>query len=131
MVSPEPIYSCRHRSTLTHLLSPIIAAAVLLFGFLVGDTYFFLMGAVFSLWVWLIRHGRYEVFHDRLVVYYGWPRRKVLLLAELEEVRLVQLGMGPRSVFIRRIRGLGMVLRPTDPDLFLERLEEARSGLAQ
>jgi len=131
MVSPEPIYTSRHRSTFTHLLSPIIAALVLLFGLMMGDPFFFLLGVVFSLWVWFIRHVRYEIFPDSLVVYYGWPRRKVVPLDVIEDVRLVQLGMGPRSIFIRRRQGLGIVLRPTDPDRFLERLEDARSGLAR
>ena len=129
MVSPQPIHSDRHRGSTLHMLSPVIAVVLVATGLLAGDLVTLAFGVVLSLFLWLTRPRRYEVFRDSLVINYGTQRRKILPLAEIEEVHLIRFPLGGQGLLVRRRRGLGMVIRPTDPERFLAWLEDARRGL--
>jgi len=131
MMSPQPIHSDKHRGSALHMLSPAIAAVMVVMGLLQGDPVTLLLGVGLSLFVWFTRHARYEIFQDRLVIHYGQPRQKVLQLTEIKDVHLVQFGMGRHFLLIRGNRGQRIVLRPADPERFLERLDDARRGLAE
>ena len=127
MESPREIHSDRPRRTLVSLLNPAIAGVMLIIGVLAGDPITFLLGIGMSLFVWFTWHARYEIFHDRLVIYYGRPRQKIVPLSEIEEVQLV---LGDRALYVRNRGSRGMLLRPSDPQLFVDRLDDARRRVA-
>ena len=131
MSTSEPTLSDRSRGSPFHLLSPAIAGALVIMGLLQFEPYTIFMGVGLGLFVWLTRHARYEIFHDRLVVRFAGPRQKILPLAEIEQVELVKIPMGGQGLFVRRKSGLGMVIQPTNPEQFAAGLEEARRGLEE
>ncbi len=126
MESVPPLYTARpHRSPL-HFLSPIIAGALVVSGALQLDPITVMMGAALSLYIWLTRHSRYDVFSDRLVVSYTGPRRRTIPLADIEDVRAVGFPLGGQGVFVRRKSGGGMVITPVDPEQFVQALDQVR-----
>ena len=126
MEPSQPIHSDTHHSSFFGMLSPVIAVLVVVLGLLYLDPVFLILGIGFLTYVWFTRHTRYDIFHDRLVIHYGRPRQTVLPLTEIEDARLVQSGIGDQILFVRGVRGQRLVIRPSAPELFLERLDEAR-----
>jgi len=113
------------------LLSPVLAWVLVIVGVLQFDLYTMALGVGLGLYVWLTRHTRYEIFSDRLVIYYGRPRRKVVFLVDIEDVQMVRVPMGGQGLYLRKKQGWGMVIRPRDVEGFAARLGEARSWSAE
>ncbi len=130
MESPQPIHTDRHRSSMLHLLSPALAAGMVMLG-MVGDPFSLTLGLGLAVYIWLTRQARYEIFHDTLVVRYWSPRKKVLPLMEITDVQLVRLPWVGIGLAVRSKEGRAIVIRPMDAELFLARLDDARRGLAQ
>lgn len=114
-----------------NLLGPVIAGALVIIGLLGGDPVTFLLGVAYALYFYYTRPTRYEVYNDRLVVRYGRPRQKNLLLADVEEVRLVKLPMGREAIWVQKKGGRGELIRPADPERFLAQLEDALHRLGR
>ena len=115
MFSSEPIYTDKHRSSLFQLLSPIIAAFVIVSGIVQHDTVAIVLGFALGLFVWFTTQTKYELFHDRLIIYYGMPRRRVVPLSDIEDVQLVKAPLQARGLLIRR--GVSrLLISPRDPD---------------
>lgn len=131
MESSQPTLSDRYRGSPMHLLSPALAGVLVVVGVSQFDLFTMALGVGLGLYVWLTRHTRYEIFSDRLVIYYGGPRRKVVLLVDIEDVQVVKVPMGGQGLYLRRKRGWGVVIRPRDSEGFAAGLEEARSRLAE
>jgi len=127
---PQPIHTDRHRSSMLHLLSPALAAGMIMLG-LAGEPFTLVLGLGFAVYIWLTRQARYEIFHDTLVVRYWSPRRKVLPLTEIKEVQLVKLPWVGVGLAVWSKEGRPIMIRPMDAELFLARLDDARRGLAR
>ena len=128
MEPSHEIHSDRPRTYPLQLMSPVIAGVLVVMGLMSGDPVPVALGGGLGLFVYFTRHARYTILHDSLVIHYGRPRQKTLPLADIEDVQLALRGQG---LFVRQKRGVGLLIRPTDPELFLERLDEARRGLVQ
>ena len=131
MESPQPIHTDRHRSSMLHLMSPALAAGLVVLGLVGLDPISLALGLGFAVYIWLTRQARYEIFHDTLVVRYWSPRKKVLPLTEIKDVQLVRLPWVGVALAVRNKEGRAVVIRPKDPELFLARLDDACRGLAR
>lgn len=107
-------------------LSPGLAAAMVVLGIINPDVVTVAMGAGLLAYVWFTRHAKYEVYQDRLIIYYGAPRIRSVSLADIAEVRLVKAPLGGQDLLVvRKGRGV-MVIRPRDAEGFAAALEGAR-----
>ncbi len=103
-----------------------MAAAMVVLGIINPDVVTVAMGAGLLGYVWFTRHAKYEVYQDRLVIYYGTPRIRSVPLADIAEVRLIRAPMGGQDLLVTR-KGRGvMVIRPRDAEGFAAALGEAR-----
>ena len=129
MESPQLIHTDGHRFSLGYLFTPMLALAVIAIGTLNGDPFTLLIGTGFAAYVWFARHTRYNIFSDKLVILYGRPRRRVVLLEDITEISLLSLGFAGQALFVQAADGQRLMLKPSSPEVFLERLENARTQL--
>ncbi len=108
------------------LLSPVLAAAMVVLGFFKGDPVSVAMGVGLLAYVWFTRHARYEIFQDRLVIRYGTPRSRSVQLSDIGEVRPVKAVMGGQDLVGAKKGGGILVIRPRDAEGFTAALERAR-----
>ena len=125
MASPQPIHSDRYRGSSLQMLSPAIAVVLMVMGVLSGDPFTIVLGTGLALFVWLTRHARYEIFHDRLVIRFSGPRQKTVLLTEIETIQVVAIPLGGQGLYVRKKGGWGMVIRPSDLESFTAGMENA------
>ncbi|MSQ22782.1 MAG: hypothetical protein EXR53_05700 [Dehalococcoidia bacterium] len=126
MTSPQPLHTDKSRNSMIQLLSPALAAVMVVLGIINPDVVTVTMGVGLLAYVWFTRHARYEIFQDRLIIYYGTPRIKNVLLADIAEVRLIKAPIGGQDLVVTR-KGRGvLVIRPRDAEAFAAALGEAR-----
>lgn len=107
-------------------LSPVLATAMVVLGAINLDQWSVVMGIGLLAYVWFTRHTRYEIFQDRLVIYYGTPRIRSVPLSGIAEVRLIRAPMGGQDLLVARKGGGVMVIRPRDAEVFAAALGKAR-----
>ena len=122
-----PIHTEKRRRSIWDMLLVAVAAFMIFQGVTTGDALPVLTGLGVGLFLFLTRHTRYELFQDALVIRFMAPRRIVIPLAELQDVRLVRLPLGGPALLVQRARGGGLAIMPADPEGFLARLQ-ARPG---
>ncbi|MFH1140280.1 MAG: PH domain-containing protein [Chloroflexota bacterium] len=103
-----------------------MATAMVVLGTIQVDLLTVAMGIGLLAYVWFTRHARYEIFQDRLVIYYGTPRIKSVPLSDIGEVRLIKASLGGQDLLVRRKGGGVLVIRPRDAERFAAALGEAR-----
>lgn len=129
MSMQQPLHTDRPRTSMFFLISPAIAAVLLVIGILRGDPFAIALAALLLLYVYFTRHAQYDIYLDSLVIRYGRPRRKVIPIDDIADVQLATLPLGGgQGLLIRRQTGGPMVIRPSDPETFASRLEDARRG---
>ena len=131
MATPQPIYSDRFRRSAWHMMTPVVAAVLIVAGLLQTEFFNILLGAGLALFILLTRHARYDLFDDRLVIRYVGPRTKIMPLAEIEGVQRIRMTLGGQGVFLQKKGGLGLVINPMDADRFAAELEDVRRKLAE
>ncbi len=122
----QRLHADKPRSSIMQLLSPVLAATITVIGLTQGDPLSVAMGGGLLAYVWFTRHTRYEVFEDRLVIRYGSPRMRSVMLADIGEVRLVNAPLGGQDLLVRKTGGGVLVIRPSNTEGFAEALREAR-----
>lgn len=115
MSTSQPIYSDKYRSSLFQLLSPVIAAFVVVSGIIQQDALAIVLGLALGVFVWFTTHTKYELYPDRFVIYYGMPRRRVVPLADIEDMQLVKAPLQARGLLIRK-GASRLLITPRDPD---------------
>jgi len=131
MQSQGPLHTDRPRFSGIDWLNPALALGLLMVGLISAETFPLVSGAALGTFVWFTRHFRYDIYPDALVVSYGKPRQKVVPLDQVSEVRTVQFGFRGDSLFVRNTSGHGMIIRPSDPEQFAQRLQEALRRLTE
>jgi hypothetical protein len=126
MESSQPVHTDRQRNSGFDFLRLGIIIVLIVMGILTKTLAPFLFALALLLFNWLTRHRLYEIFPDRLVVHYGKPRKKTIPLNEIAEVRPMKLPFGGQGIMIKRNRGIGLLLRPMDPDAFFAHLDANR-----
>ena len=123
-----PVHTDRQRNSGFDIMRLGIVVVLVLMGILTQSLVPFLFAIGLFLFHWLTRHRRYEIFPDRLVVHYGKPRKKTIPLDEIVEVRQMNLPFGGQGIVLRRNRGIGLLLRPMDPETFAAHLDANRDS---
>ncbi len=110
-------------------MSMAFAIALVVIGAISGfDPVNISLGLALFLYVWLTRHTRYDIFSDRMVIYYGAPRQKSVPLGSIKESRAVSAPMsGPSVLITLQPRGV-LVIQPKSPEEFVAALDKARGA---
>ena len=133
MKAPQPIHTDKYRGSGLQLISPAVAGILVLLGLIGFDPISLMLGVGLAIYTGYTRHARYEIYSNGLLVRFMLPRRQAVPFTEIEEVGMVKLSMVGEVLAVRKKgKGMGlMLLRPSDPDLFLSKLNEARGGTAE
>ncbi len=126
-----PVHTEKRRRSIYDLLLFGVAAFMVFQGLRTGDPLPVLTGLGVAVFLLLTRHTRYELFQDALVIRFMAPRRIVIPLAEVQDVRLVRLPLGGPALLVQRARGGGLAIMPADPEGFLARLQAGTGTKAQ
>ena len=130
---PQPLHTDRYRGSGLQLISPVVAVVLILLGLVGIDPISLTLGVALAVYTGYTRHTRYEIYANGLLVRFMLPRRQAVPFTEIEEAGMVRLSMVGEVLAVRRKgKGLGlMLIRPSDPELFLAKLNEARGGTAE
>lgn len=133
MNAPQPLHTDKYRGSGLQLISPAVAGILILLGLFGFDPISLTLGVGLAIYTGYTRHTRYEIYSNGLLVRFMLPRRQTVPFSEIEEVGMVKLSMVGEVLAVRKKgKGMGlMLLRPSDPDLFLSKLNEARGGTAE
>ena len=117
-----PIHTEKRRRSLWDMMLLVVAAVIIVRGIATGEALPVLTGAGVVVFLALTRHTRYELFQDVLVIRFMAPRKIVVRLAEVQDIRLVKLPLGGPALLLQRASG-GLAIMPSDPEGFLARLK--------
>ncbi len=127
----SPVYTEKRRRSIWDTLLLVVAGLMVFQGFVTGDPVPVLFGLGVGGFLAFTRHTRYELYQDALVIRFIAPRRIVVPLAEVQDVRIVRLPLGGPAVLVQRASGGALAIMPADPEGFLARLQEATGGKTQ
>ena len=123
------IHSDRYRGSVNFTL--IFALFVIAYGLLQGEEgqALVIVGALVAVYVWFTRPREIEIYEDCILIRYGKPRVRITPFENIERVDPLHLQV-PDRWRIHLYRGRRIVLLTREPDLFVEKLEEARETYA-
>ena len=123
------IHSDRYRGSVNFTL--IFALFVIAYGLLQGEEgqALVIVGALVAVYVWVTRPREIEIYEDCILIRYGKPRVRIIPFENIERVDPLHLQV-PDRWRIHLYRGRRIVLLTREPDLFVEKLEEARETYA-
>lgn len=124
MASYAPIFSDRYGGSILQLISLGLGFVILVTGAVQGNPLSVVLGLGLVVFIWFTRHFKYEIFSDRLVIHYGAPRKQVVLVDEISDVRRARVPMGGHALVLVRKGGRGMVIKPRDQEGFIEALAQ-------
>ena len=127
----NPVHTEQRRRSLWDTLLLVVAGLMIVQGFVRGDPVPVLFGLSVGAFLAFTRHTRYELYQDVLVIRFMAPRRIVVRLAEVQEVRIVKLPLGGPALLVQRASGGALAIMPADPEGFLARLQDGIGGKAQ
>ncbi|MFL2645342.1 MAG: hypothetical protein ACJ0KI_06770 [Dehalococcoidia bacterium] len=121
------IHSDKYRGSVNFTL--IFALFVIAYGLLQGESgqTLVIVGALVAVYVWFTRAREIEIYEDCILIRYGKPRVKIIPFENIERVDPLHLQV-PDRWRIHLYRGRRIVLLTRDPELFVEKLEEAREA---
>ena len=122
-----PTHTEKRRRSVWDTLLLVVAGLMIIQGFATSDPMPVLFGGGVGAFLALTRHTRYELYQDALVIRFMAPRKIVIPLAELQDVRLVKMPLGGTALLVQRASGGALAIMPADPEGFLARLQ-ARPG---
>ncbi len=126
MQSDTSIHTDKPSGSLINFVNMVIVVVLVVMGVVYGDPVPVVLGVAMGLFIWFTRHNKYEVYRDKLVIYYGQPRQRIIPLGNISDVQTV---LGGKGVFVRQKKGGGLLLRPGKVDEFQSQLEGARRKL--
>ncbi|MEX2599224.1 MAG: hypothetical protein WD533_06170 [Dehalococcoidia bacterium] len=122
-----PLLTDKSRISLIQLLIPGLILYLVVLGVTQGDPVGIVVGVALALYFVFTFHFRYELYQDVLVIRFLAPRRKAVLLADIEDAQVIRVPLRGETLLIRRRTGGPMLLRPANTEQFLMRLNQARS----
>ncbi len=123
----NPVHTEKRRRSVWDMMLLAVAGLMVIQGFASSDPMPVLFGAGVFAFLALTRHTRYELYEDALVIRFMAPRRIVIPLAELQDVRIVKMPLGGPALLVQRATGGALAIMPADPEGFRARLQ-ARPG---
>ena len=118
-----PTHTEKRRRSIWDTLLLVVAALMVVQGFVTSDPMPVLFGGAVGAFLALTRHSRYELYQDALVIRFMAPRRIVVPLADLQDVRIVKMPLGGSALLVQRAKGGALAIMPADPEGFLARLQ--------
>ena len=122
-----PVHTEPRRRSIWDTLLLVVAGLMVVQGFITSDPVPVLFGLGVGAFLALTRHTRYELYQDALVIRFMAPRRIVIPLSEVQDVRIVRLPLGGPALLVQRASGGSLAIMPADPEGLLARLQ-ARPG---
>ena len=122
-----PVHTEPRRRSIWDTLLLVVAGLMIVQGFIASDPVPVLFGLGVGAFLALTRHTRYELYQDALVIRFMAPRRIVIPLSEVQDVRIVRLPLGGPALLVQRSSGGSLAIMPADPEGLLARLQ-ARPG---
>jgi hypothetical protein len=121
----QPVHSDKHRISILQWINSLLAIGIIVVGAILQDFIMPLLGLALGLIAWFTTVRGYDIYHDRLVVKYGKPRRTVVPLSTVSDAEVLSVPVGGERLFLRRQSGRSLVLSPRDVRTFLAELENA------
>ena len=122
-----PTHTEKRRRSIWDTLLLVVAGLMIVQGFVAGDPIPVLFGGGVGAFLALTKHTRYELYQDVMVIRFMAPRKIVVPLAEMQDIRLVKMPLGGSALLVQRAGGGTLAIMPVDPEGFLARLQ-ARPG---
>ena len=123
-----PTYTEKRRRSIWDTLLLVVAGLMIIQGFIPPfDPMPVLFGGGVGAFLAFTRHTRYELYQDALVIRFMAPRKIVVPLAEVQDVRIMKMPLGGRALLVQRADRGALVIMPADPEGFLTLLQ-ARPG---
>ena len=124
-----PVHTERRRRSIWDTLLLVVAGLMVFQGLVPPfDLVPVLFGGSVGAFLAFTRHTRYELYQDALVIRFMAPRRIVVPLAEVQDVRIVRLPLGGPALLVQRASGGALAIMPVDPEGFLARLQDSTGG---
>ena len=125
-----PVHTEKRRRSIWDMLLLLVAGFMVITGLFSNpvDLIPVLFGLGVGTFIALTRHTRYELYQDVLVIRFMAPRRIVVPLAEVQDVRVVRMPLGGPALLVQRASGGVLAIMPADPEGFLARLQESTGG---
>ena len=119
-----PTHTEQRRRSIWDTLLLVVAGLMIIQGFVPPfDPMPVLFGAGVGGFLAFTRHTRYELYQDALVIRFMAPRRIVVPLTEMQDVRMVKMPLGGSALLVQRASGGTLAIMPVDPEGFLARLK--------
>ena len=118
-----PTHTEKRRRSIWDTLLLVVAGLMIVQGFVGGDPLPVLFGGGVGAFLALTRHTRYELYQDVMVIRFMAPRRIVIPLSEMQDVRMVKMPLGGSALLVQRASGGTLAIMPVDPEGFLARLK--------
>ena len=128
MTPTTPIHTEKRRFSIWDTALLAVAAFMLLQGLWVGDLIRLVIGLSVGIFLLFTSHARYELFQDALIIRYRAPRKIVIPLREVEDVRPTKLPFGGPALLIHRTGGRVLAIMPRDPEGFLSQIKAGLSA---
>tara|TARA_B100001013_G_scaffold251640_1_gene156477 strand:+ start:612 stop:1028 length:417 start_codon:yes stop_codon:yes gene_type:complete len=122
MLAPY-IYVDSHKRSFAELVTVVMVLIVLVLGIVRSNLLSTVLALLVATFVWFTTPFKYYIFHNRIIVAYGLPRRKAIPIGDIKEFGIAKLPMGMRLV-IRRKTGRMILLSPVNLEAFQEKLSE-------
>ena len=122
MLTP-PSYVDSHKRSFAELVTVVMVLVVLVIGIVRSNYLSTILAILVAAFVWFTTPFKYYIFPNRIVIAYGLPRRKVILIGDIKEFGVAKLPMGMRLV-VRRKTGRMILLSPVNLEAFQEKLSE-------
>ena len=124
-----PTYSAKRRFSIWDTALLAVAGFMLLQGiFIGGDVFRMVAGLGVGIFMVFTSHSRYDLYPDALVIRYKAPRKIVVPLSEVQDVRSAKLPFGGPALLIHRKGGRVLAIMPTDPEGFLSQINAGLSA---
>ena len=126
-----PTHTEKRRRSIWDTLLLVVAGLMIIQGFIPPfDPMPVLFGGGVGAFLAFTRHTRYELYQDALVIRFMAPRKIVVPLAEMQDVRIMKMPLGGRALLVHRAARGALGIQPADPEWFLTPLPARAAGPA-
>ncbi len=120
-----PLHTDKRRFSIFDPLLLVVAGMLLVQGLASGNPLPIMTAVGVGAFILFTRHSGYDLFQDVLLIRFRAPRKIVVQLSEIQDVRLMSLPFASRALVIHRRNGKHLVITPKDAEGFLSLLQDS------